>query len=110
MRLPENIVKAVKIFMTPETKVKNAICKFLSGIPGLYLERRQAGGFSYRAGAPDIWFVYRGRHAEVEFKAPDGQVRSLQLKHEQKLRDAGSLYWRGNNVDEFVEWFGKNFL
>lgn len=95
--------------MTPETKVKNAICKFLSGIPDLHVERRQAGGLSYRAGAPDVWFVYKGRHVEVEFKAPDGQVRSLQLKHERELRNAGSLYWRGNNVDEFVEWFEKNF-
>jgi hypothetical protein len=95
--------------MTPETKVKNAICKFLLTHDGLYLERRQAGGFSYRAGAPDIWFVYRGRHVEVEFKAPGGTASSLQLKHEDRLRAAGSLYWRGHSPSDFERWFAEQF-
>lgn len=95
--------------MTPETKVKNAICKFLLTHEGLYLERRQAGGFSYRTGAPDVWFVYRGRHVEVEFKAPGGTAGSLQLKHEDKLRAAGSLYWRGHSPDDFERWFAEQF-
>ena len=56
--------------MTPEKQVQNKIVGFLKTLPDCFVERRNAGGFGYHAGVPDVWFVYRGRHVEVEVKAP----------------------------------------
>lgn len=95
--------------MTPEKRVQNAIIVFLKTHSPIYIERRQAGGFNYKAGLPDVWFVYRGRHTEVEVKAPGGTASTLQLRHEDELRAAGCLYWRGSSADEFKKWFGECF-
>ena len=95
--------------MTPEKQVQNKIIGFLKTLSDCFVERRNAGGFGYHAGVPDVWFVYRGRHAEVEVKAPGGTAGSLQLKHEERLRAAGSLYWRGDSFADFKDWFSRNF-
>lgn len=95
--------------MTPEKKVQNQIIDFLENQNNLVYERRQAGGFNYRAGLPDVWFVFNGRHCEVEVKAPGGVVGSLQLKHEAAFKQAGSLYWRGDSFSDFLAWFNFNF-
>ena len=95
--------------MTPEKKVQNQIINFLDNQNNLVYERRQAGGFNYKAGRPDVWFVFNGRHCEVEVKAPGGVVGSLQLKHEAALKQAGSLYWRGNSFADFLVWFNSIF-
>ena len=91
--------------MTPEKHVQNAIVDYLKTKPGLYLERRNAGGLGYKAGRPDIWFLWKGAHVEVEVKAPRGSAGSLQLKHEDALREAGAYYWRGSSADDFIRWF-----
>ena len=95
--------------MTPEKRVQNAIVDFLKTKPGIYIERRNAGGLGYKAGRPDLWFVWQGRHCEVEVKAPGGTAGSLQLKHEDALVAAGSCYWRGDSLTGFVQWFGSIF-
>lgn len=95
--------------MTPEKRVQNAIVNFLKTKPGIYIERRNAGGLGYKAGRPDLWFVWQGRHCEVEVKAPGGTAGSLQLKHEDALVAAGSCYWRGDSLTAFVQWFGSIF-
>lgn len=95
--------------MTPEKQVQNKIIDFLKTKPGLVYERRQAGGFNYKSGLPDIWFVYRGRHCEVEVKAPGGEPSSLQLKQEVAFLLAGASYWRGDNLADFTKWFENVF-
>lgn len=95
--------------MTPEKRIQNKIIDFLKTIPNLQYERRQAGGFNYKAGAPDLWFVYCGRHVEIEVKAPGGFATGLQLIAEQKYRSAGALYWRGESFESFKIFFEKNF-
>lgn len=95
--------------MTPEKQVQNKIVAFLKARNNIFVERRNAGGLGYHAGVPDVWFVYKARHVEVEVKAPGGAAGSLQLKHEDKLRAAGALYWRGDSFSDFSDWFNKNF-
>lgn len=95
--------------MTPEKRVQNAIVAFLKTKPRVYIERRNAGGLGYKAGRPDLWFVLDGRHCEVEVKAPGGTAGSLQLKHEDALKAAGSCYWRGDSLASFVRWFDSIF-
>ena len=95
--------------MTPEKRVQNKIIDFLKSIPNLQYERRQAGGFNYHKGAPDIWFVYNGRHCEIEVKAPGGHPSSLQLKAEESYLKAGAYYWRGDNHMDFIDFFNQAF-
>lgn len=95
--------------MTPEQRVQIKIIKLLKLIPGLVYERRQAGGFNYRKGDPDIWAVYQGKHIEIEVKAPGGQPSSLQLLKEKNFKNAGALYWRGDNTKDFETFLKNNF-
>lgn len=90
---------------TPEKKLQNKIIALLESDPTVYYERRQAGGFSYKAGLPDLWFLKNGKHVEVEVKAPNGYPTGLQLSKEKVLRAAGSLYWRGKNFEDFEKFF-----
>ena len=55
--------------MTPEKKVQNSIMDYLKqldkdGLP-VMVERRQAGGFSYKMGIPDLYAVVNGYHLEI---------------------------------------------
>ncbi len=95
--------------MKPEKRTQDKILKFLKCIPNLYCERRQAGGFAYKAGLPDLWFVYQGKHVEVEVKAEGGQPSGLQLSKEIIFLRTGSLYWRGCSFQDFTNFFQKNF-
>lgn len=85
--------------MTPEGKVKEDILKYFKnlqnqGIP-LFYERRQAGGFSYKKGLPDIYFVYNGKHIELELKAKGGKPSGMQLMWQRKFKE---LY----NIDDYI--------
>ena len=66
--------------MTPEKEIQNSIMSYFkklkaSGIDN-YVERRQAGGFAYKMGLPDLWVVIFGKHIEIEVKRPGGQPRA----------------------------------
>ena len=97
--------------MTPEKRIQNKILKYLdnlekSGYPVFY-QRRQAGGYSYKKGIPDIYCVVNGKHIEIEVKAPGGHLSPMQ----EKFRD---LFKRNNvewicvdNVEEFKLFINK---
>lgn len=70
---------------TPETKVKKEIKKYLKRLSDegqlIYSEVREAGGYQFRKGLPDMWALINGVHLEIEIKRPDGGRRStMQLK------------------------------
>ena len=61
--------------MTPEKKVQNQIVNYLNelqtnGFP-VFVERRNAGGFSYKKGIPDLYASVNGLHIEIEVKPND---------------------------------------
>lgn len=96
--------------MTPEKRVQNAILKYLSELSKtepLFYERRQAGGFSYKKGIPDIYFVYNGRHVEVEVKAPGGHLSPMQEKFKEMCEKKNILWYCVSSLDEFIEWFSQ---
>lgn len=80
--------------MTPETKVKNDILKYLSELQKqkqpIFFERRQACGGNYKKGIPDIYAVYRGIHVEIEVKAENGHLSTMQEKF--------AIFCRSNQV------------
>lgn len=97
--------------MTPEKRVQSAIMKKLkelqdAGEP-LFFERRQAGGFSYQKGIPDLYAVYDGRHIEIEVKAPGGQQSTMQIKFMERCHRLNILYVCTDCVDDVLTIINK---
>ena len=95
--------------MTPEKKVQNEIIKYLrrlqlEGLP-IYFERRQAGGFNYKKGIPDLYAIYNGIHIEIEVKQTAGQRTIMQEQWEQLCKRNNILYICTDNIEQF-----KNFI
>lgn len=97
--------------MTPEKRVQNAITKYLTQLEDLNYPilhfRRQAGGYSYKSGLPDIFFVYGGKHVEVEVKAPGGELRPLQIKWQQIFAARGIDYVCVDDIAEFKKFMTR---
>ena len=53
---------------TPEDYVKDDIENYLDTLDNCWRDTRQAGGFSYKKGLPDIYGCYYGYHFEIEVK------------------------------------------
>lgn len=95
--------------MTPEKQIQNKILKFLKDLPDCYVERRQAGGLSYKVGMPDVWCLYAGTHVEIEVKAPGGTRSMAQLRRAQDLIRAGGAYICADNFDLFLKQWNDLF-
>lgn len=99
--------------MTPEKRVQNAIVTYLSklrqqGEP-ILVERRQAGGFSYKKGLPDLYVVYNGLHIEIEVKRVGGHQSPMQEKWEDRFEKLGIPYILADSVDDVKNFF-EEFL
>ena len=97
--------------MTPEKRIQDKVIKYLKmltieGKP-VYVERRQAGGFSYKMGIADLYAVVNGIHIEIEVKRPGGTLRPMQ----EKWRDickARNIAWYCADNDDFFDL--KDFI
>ena len=97
--------------MTPEKRVQNACLDYLKkladkGLPIMY-ERRQAGGFSYKMGAADVWFTIGGIHFELEIKAPGKSLRPMQEKWRDICESRGIMCMCIDNIETFEEFVDK---
>ena len=63
--------------------VINFLKKLESEGKSVFWERRQAGGFNYRIGIPDLYVVTNGIHKEIELKDP--KLKQFEYKPEQVL-------------------------
>lgn len=70
--------------------------------------KREALGFSYKDGIPDVYFDTPNYHCEMELKAPDGKPSSIQLKWELLCKRKGQPYLRSHNYKEIVEFINKH--
>lgn len=90
--------------MTPEKEVQNAIISYFKNLrdKGIdnYVERRQAGGFSYKIGLPDLWVIIQGRHIEIEVKQANGNLRATQEKWAKRFEQLGVIYICAKSVDD----------
>lgn len=98
--------------MTPETKIKNKILEFLDKFHKdpyfpLIVERRQAGGFNYREGRADIYFILRGKHYEVEFKKPGGKMSPHQYKNREIFLRKKIPWICVENFDDFLTFWNE---
>lgn len=74
-----------------EQKVQNDIERHLKewqkqGVP-IFFEKRQAGGFNYKKGIPDLYVVLNGVHVEFEIKKPNGKPSTMQLLWQKKFKE-----------------------
>lgn len=93
--------------MTPEKRVQNSIVDYFKklenkGLP-VMVERRQAGGFSYKMGIPDLYAVVNGFHLEIEVKRPGGQLRPMQEKYKLKCEEKNIAYVCADNLEVVKE-------
>ena len=95
--------------MTPEKKVQNEIIKYFEDLAkkghNVRIERRQAGGLSYKKGMADLWAVYDGKHIEIEVKKPNGKRTPMQEKWEFMCNQINILYCLANSLQTM-----KNFM
>lgn len=92
--------------MTPEKEVQNAIINYFKklndcGIKN-YVERRQAGGFSYKMGLPDLWVTIFGKHIEIEVKRPNEKARTTQQKWATRFKDMGVIYLCTDSIIDVI--------
>lgn len=90
--------------MTPEKRIQNKIVDYLNklqsqGVP-LFVERRNAGGFSYKKGIPDLYAVINGLHVEIEVKQPGGELEPMQEKFRQKCERLNIMWVCATNVED----------
>ena len=83
-----------------EDNVKDPILKYLKNLPGCFVQRREAGGFSYKKGIPDIYCVYKGIHYEIETKDPKGDTSVMQDKYKIILENAGCVYILAKSLED----------
>lgn len=90
--------------MTPEKKIQNSIIKYFKdlqkqGYP-VFIERRQAGGFSYKKGEADLYVVINGLHIEIEVKAENGEQSVMQEKWESFCKSVNIPYLLIKDLEE----------
>ena len=93
--------------MTPEKRVQSSIMNMLAelqsaGAP-VFFERRQAGGYSYKMGIPDLYAVYNGRHIEIEVKAPGKTQSTMQIKFMEQCKRLNILYVCADDVKQVYD-------
>ena len=99
--------------MTPEKRVQIPIIKYLTslekeGYP-IFFERRQAGGYSYKKGIPDLYAVVNGIHIEIEVKKPGGQLSTMQEKFRDMCIAKNILWICAESVEEVKELVNRLF-
>ena len=74
------------------SKINNYL-KEASKTKEIVWERRQAGGYNYKIGRADYWFVCDGKHYEIEVKREEEKIilKSDQIKWLKKCEK--------NNID-----------
>lgn len=99
--------------MTPEKRVQTSCINYLKSLKDkghpLLIERRQAGGFSYKMGIPDVYFVYDGRHIEFEVKAPGKSLSTMQEKWRDKCKALNILWLCADDVQQLKDFMLQHF-
>lgn len=91
---------------TPEDYVKDDIENYLDTLDNCWRDTRQAGGFSYKKGLPDIYGCYYGYHFEIEVKKEEGGKTSpLQDRQKHILLGSKCLYILADCLDVVKEKF-----
>ncbi len=88
-----------------ESTIVAAIVRALRSVPGLVVRKRW-GSEMAAAGDPDLTGCYRGRHFELEVKAPGGRLTRIQQVRLEEWRGAGALVGVARNPQEALSILG----
>lgn len=90
--------------MTPEGKVKKQITDYLESLhkeKKVWYQRREAIGFSYKKGVPDLYAVCKGYHIEIEVKRGiGGELSTMQEKFRSECKNYGMIYILADSLYE----------
>lgn len=74
-----------------EQKLQLKIEKYLKELQKLkypvFFEKRQAGGFNYKKGIPDLYIVINSFHIEFEIKKEKGKLSTMQVKYQEMFKN-----------------------
>lgn len=73
--------------MTPETKLKNAVIKYLKTVSGLWYYKSSD---RFRSGIPDLIICFKGMFVAIELKV-DAPVEPLQKYTIAKIKEANGI-------------------
>lgn len=103
--------------MTPEKEVQNSIVKYINDLQKegycIYVERRQAGGVSYKKGICDLYVIFNSIHIEVEVKQEKGHLSTMQEKWRDKCKKLNIPWVCCYNLEDFINFINdleNNFL
>ena len=100
--------------MTPEKKIQNNIINYLKLLKTnkypIFFERRNSGAYNYKKGIPDIYCVYNGIHIEIEVKAENGKLSTMQEKFKKMCNTNNIIYICCNNIDDLRHFFETKLL
>lgn len=92
-----------------EKQLQDKVIKYLKELQSkdypIYFEKRQAGGFNYKIGLPDLWIVINGQHIEVELKDPSKKIeyKSEQVYWLNKFNKIGIKTIISNDYDRIIK-------
>lgn len=88
-----------------ESSVVAAILQALKSVPDLTVRKRW-GSEMAAAGDPDLTGCYRGRHFELEVKAPGGRLSRIQEVRLKEWHQAGAVVGVVHSSDEALTTLG----
>lgn len=94
-----------------ESYIQSKITSYLKNLQDegkpIFFEKRQAGGFHYKEGIPDLYVVIKGRHIEIEIKNENGKRRNMQYKWSEIFKNLGIDYYICRDLSEFKAIISK---
>jgi len=88
-----------------ESTIVAAVMQALKSVPNLVVRKRW-GSEMAAAGDPDLTGCYRGRHFELEVKAPGGRLSRIQEVRLKEWHRAGAVVGVVHNTDEALATLG----
>lgn len=88
-----------------ESTIVAAIMQTLKSVPDLVVRKRW-GSEMAAAGDPDLTGCYRGRHFELEVKAPGGRLSRIQEVRLKEWHRAGAVVGVVHSPDEALSTLG----
>lgn len=80
------------------------------GLPLYYEHRSGSGGYGYKKGVPDFFFVINGTHVECELKTPTGKLSTMQEKFKWRCETEWKIAYVCPRTLEDLKEFLEPFL
>lgn len=94
-----------------ESQIQKSFINYLKKLQkegkNIFYEKRQAGGYIYRKGIPDLYIVINSIHIEVEIKKEGGERSNLQFRWEKYFNKISIPYYVCDNLEEFKKIIKK---